>query len=79
MREKLRQRGVTLPGTVPIPRLNLSSRIELAGLDLNFVRMNDELSAEAKWFPLQRQVDEVHGFTNLLLAFTVGDLVGVEL
>ena len=49
-----------------------------AGLNLDFVRVNDELSAQTGWFPLQRAVDEVHGGTNLLLVVAVGDLVGVE-
>ena len=41
--------------------------------------MNDELSAQAERFPLQGQVDEVHGLTKLLLCLALGDLVGVEL
>ena len=41
--------------------------------------MNDQLSAQAKRFPLQDQIDEIHGLTRLIFVVAVGDLIGVKL
>ena len=49
------------------------------GLDLDFVRVDDELSAEAEGFPLQGQVDEFHGLARLIVVAAVCDLPGVKL
>ena len=49
------------------------------GLDFNLVAVSEKLSAEAKGFPLQGQVDEFQGLPGLLLGGTCGDLPGVEL
>ena len=59
--------------------LRLRSGIDFAGLDLNFVAVSDELGTEAKRFPLQDQVDDVHGLTRLIVAVAVRDLSGVKL
>jgi hypothetical protein len=49
------------------------------GLDFNLVAVSEELSAEAKGFPLQGQVDEFKGLPGLVLGGTRGDLTGIEL
>ena len=66
---------MTLSGAVPIPGLKLSSGIDPAGFNLDLISVKDELSAQTEWFPLQGEVDEIHGFTNLLLVVAVGNLV----
>src|SRR5687768_11013544 len=57
----------------------LRSRIAPAALNLDFITVNDELSAQTEWLPLQGQIDEFHGVTKLLLVIAVSDLIGVEL
>ena len=49
------------------------------GFDLDFVRVDDELSPESKWLPLQDQVDEYDGFARLILVVAACDLPGVKL
>ena len=59
--------------------LKVSRGIVWVGLDFHFVRMVEELSAQPKRFPLQGEVDEIHGLTSLCASRAVGDLAGVEL
>jgi hypothetical protein len=49
------------------------------GFDLDFVRMEEELSPESKWLPLQDQVDEYDGFARLIVVAAACDLPGVKL
>ena len=49
------------------------------GLDLNFVPVQEELSAQAKRFPLQDEVDEVNSLVRLASGPARSDLVRIEL
>jgi len=57
----------------------LRSGIDGMGFDLDFVGMDDELSPESKWLPLQDQVDEYDGFARLIVVAAACDLPGVKL
>ena len=57
----------------------LRSGIDLTGLDFYLVAVSDELGTEAERFPLQDQIDDVHGLTRLIVATAVRDLSGVKL
>jgi hypothetical protein len=56
--------------------LELRSGIDGMGFDLDFVRMEEELSPESKWLPLQDQYD---GFARLIVVVAACDLPGVKL
>ncbi len=59
--------------------LELRSGLDGMGLDLDFIRVEEELSPEAEWLPLQDQVDECHGFARLIVVAAACDLPGVKL
>ena len=59
--------------------VELRSGIGLTGLDFYFIAVGDELGSESERFPLQDQVDEVHGLARLIVAIAVGNLSGVKL
>jgi hypothetical protein len=59
--------------------LELRSGIDGMGFDLDFVGMDDELSPESEWLPLQDQVDEYDGFARLIVVAAACDLPGVKL
>lgn len=51
----------------------------ISGLDLNLFPVGEELSPEAKGFPLQDQVDGIDGLVGLGLVASAGYLVCSEL